>query len=270
MEMSEPASFKTKNGIKGLVLSDLHLFAARSRGWNLLEKLHDGFSTLDLLVFNGDIFDFRWSTLPTQEATIKAGIAWLNKLITLNPHCRIHYLLGNHDCLDAFQHQLKQFSARHPQFQCHEYFLRLGNSVFLHGDCVNRRMSPDDLADYRAQWKKGDHFGPALALLYKWIDRLGITRMIHHSVFCRPEVAARITFYLDQANPGWRKGTRHCYFGHTHLPFTGFEHEGILFHNTGSACGNLGFLPIFFDSENPSSKVEGNEHKSFGTPVFQD
>jgi len=248
--MTESAQIKTKSGTKGLVLSDLHLFAARSQGWSLLEKLHDEFPNLDLLVLNGDIFDFRWSTLPTQEETMKAGIAWLNKLVTRNPRCRIHYLLGNHDCLDAFQRQLKQFSVRHRRFQCHEYFLCLGNAVFLHGDCVNRRMNPGELSQYRAQWKKGDHFGPGLALLYKWVDRLGITRMIHHSVFCRSEVAARIAFYLDRAKPGWRKEIRHCYFGHTHLPFTGFEHEGIIFHNTGSACGNLGFLPISFDPGN--------------------
>ena len=51
---------------------------------------------------------------------------------------------------------------------------------------------------------------------------------------------------LDDAMPGWRHTTRDCYFGHTHLPFTGYEHEGIVFHNTGSAIRGMSFRPLFF------------------------
>lgn len=38
-----------------------------------------------------------------------------------------------------------------------------------------------------------------------------------------------------------------CYFGHTHIPFRGHHHEGVEFHNTGSAIRGMGFQPLEFE-----------------------
>jgi hypothetical protein len=61
---------------RGLVVSDLHLFARRSRGMTCFESLRGELESVDVLVLNGDIFDFRWSVLPDHQATQ----AWLSDI----------------------------------------------------------------------------------------------------------------------------------------------------------------------------------------------
>jgi UDP-2,3-diacylglucosamine hydrolase len=51
---------------------------------------------------------------------------------------------------------------------------------------------------------------------------------------------------LDHILPEWREEIDHCYFGHTHLPFTDYSHDGVFFHNTGSAIKDMEFQPLAF------------------------
>ena len=87
-----------------------------------------------------------------------------------------------------------------------------------------------------------------MATAYECVDRLGITRRVHEWHFPRRKTVERIAFYLDNACPGWREQTRDCFFGHTHLPFSNYEYNGINFHNSGSAIHNLDFNPILFET----------------------
>jgi predicted phosphodiesterase len=81
---------------------------------------------------------------------------------------------------------------------------------------------------------------------YRCIDKLGITHFVHERQFPRRKTMERASFYLDDAQPGWRNLTSDCFFGHTHLPFSDCEHEGIIYHNTGSAIDAMEFNPVFF------------------------
>jgi UDP-2,3-diacylglucosamine hydrolase len=83
---------------------------------------------------------------------------------------------------------------------------------------------------------------------YVAVDRLGATRFAHQHFFPRKTTVERAMHYLDSACPDWRAVTRHCYFGHTHQPFSNFRHAGINFHNTGSAIRGMGFNPLTFSS----------------------
>jgi UDP-2,3-diacylglucosamine hydrolase len=60
---------------RGLVISDLHLFSPRSKAVELLVGIQEKLASADVLVLNGDIFDFRWSTLPDTQATIVAALS---------------------------------------------------------------------------------------------------------------------------------------------------------------------------------------------------
>ena len=231
---------------RGLVVSDLHVFARRSVGGAQFAALGDALRTVDILVLNGDIFDFRWSTLGDLEVTQTAALDWLRGVIHDFPGCEIHYVMGNHDCLATFQEGLVTLAASQPRFQWHEYSLRLGSAVFLHGDCAHATMGAAGLDRYRAVWRRDRQRGRLRAGVYACADRLGLTRLAHEWHFRRHQTVRRIIFYLDDAMPGWRHSTRDCYFGHTHLPFTGYEHEGIVFHNTGSAIRGMSFRPLFF------------------------
>lgn len=232
----------------GLVLSDLHLFARRSQGAAHFESLRDELAEVDVLVLNGDIFDFRWSTLP-EAVTVAAALDWLRALVDRYPRCEIHFVLGNHDCLTTFRDEVVALNARMPRLHCHTNELCLGSALFLHGDCANGKMDAAGLRRRRARWETGRQSSDLAFSAYIAVDRLGITRRAHEWIFPRKRTVRRIAHYLDRALPGWRSQTRDCYFGHTHLPFVGYRYEGIAFHNTGSAVQvrGMGFNPMAFD-----------------------
>jgi UDP-2,3-diacylglucosamine hydrolase len=177
---------------------------------------------------------------------------WLRKLVHDLPRCHFHFVVGNHDCAVAFQEELIRLASTEPRFQWHEYLLRIGPSLFVHGDCAHRHMNDHGLSRFRKMWRRDFTWSPALAIAYECVDWLGITRRVHEWHFPRQQTVERIAFYLDNSFPGWREHTRDCYFGHTHLPFAHYEYDGIRFHNTGSAIHNLEFNPIWFETPKES------------------
>jgi len=230
-----------------MVLSDLHLFARRSRWTARFEEVRDKLNGVEVLVLNGDIFDFRWSTIGDQSKTVSASLEWLHALAADLPEGEIHFIIGNHDCTASFKNGLAGLAKALPRFQWHEHLLRLGPLLFIHGDCAHRRMDKDGLIRFRENWERDWRWNPAMAFAYECVDRLGITKRVHALHFPRQKTVERLAFYLDSFCPDWRETTRDCYFGHTHLPFANYEHDGIRFHNTGSAIHNLEFNPICFE-----------------------
>lgn len=231
----------------GLVLSDLHLLSGRSSGEACLRAIRDKLRSAKVIVLNGDTFDFRWSTLHDETASILGALEWLGKFVEENPHADIHFILGNHDCLAAFTSRLDEFASTQPRFHWHGISLNLGENLFVHGDCTHRRMDARGLSNYRREWELDKPRHPGLGHGYRLADRLGITWLFHRIHFPQKRTIGRLLWYLDHTHQGWRETTRNCYFGHTHLPFSGFAEGQVLFHNTGSAIGSSSFSPLFFD-----------------------
>ncbi len=231
---------------QGLVISDLHLFSRRSRAEELLEEMRDTLASADVLVLNGDVFDFRWSVLPDMRATIHAAMDWLDNLMEVRAGRTVHYLLGNHDCVSCFTEALSDFARTRPSLHCHESLLRIGGNVFLHGDCANRRMDAESHRRYREAWSRDKQRGAVGRFFYDAADASGASRKVHDLWFPQAGTVARVAHHLDHILPRWRGEIGHCYFGHTHLPFTGHRHDGVLFHNTGSAIRDMDFLPLAF------------------------
>jgi UDP-2,3-diacylglucosamine pyrophosphatase LpxH len=236
--------------LQGIALSDLHLFAHRSAGRECFDSLKPRLAAADVVVLNGDIFDFRWSTLPDASATTLGAREWLQQLCAAFPQCNFHYVIGNHDCPAFFRAELAKLAASVPRFHWHENGVRIGRAVFVHGDCTHRRMDPPALRRFRADWDNDRRHGLLRAKAYVAVDRAGITRLAHQCWFPRNVTVARVAHYLDHALPHWREHATDCYFGHTHLPFTDHRHEGIRYHNTGSGIRGMGFNPRSF---NPST-----------------
>lgn len=231
---------------RGLVISDLHLFSPRSIGSQLIEDRMLEVTQADVLVLNGDIFDFRWSDLPNQSETISAAICWLEYLLENFQGDSIHYVLGNHDCLTAFTCRLDELAHKHAKFSSHEHRLVLNRNLFLHGDCANRNMNEEELKTYRKSWSSHQQRGRIGKTLYKLADASGLSRRFHDHHFPQQTTVSRITHHLDHVMPSWREEIDHCYFGHTHRPFPEHIQDGVHFHNTGSGIKNMGFLPQAF------------------------
>ena len=178
----------------------------------------------DTFILGGDIFDFVWTTHGTIAETVDEAVRWLETLVVDAPHCQFHFLLGNHDCHGPFVKRLAALEASARNFCWHPFFLRLGDTVFLHGDVADRSMDEEDLANRRARHDQMKKKGPWMHLLY---DLVVFARL--HNTACllaypKILVARRILAYLGRIGHGPRTGVQHVYFGHTHVPMSHYEY----------------------------------------------
>jgi len=234
--------------MRGIVISDLHMFSARSRAGELMEEIHQSIRDADVLVLNGDTFDFRWSTLPSHDESVVAALRWLENLAARHSHCSIQVVLGNHDYCKGFIEGLGPLEDRMDNLFWHEFYLQLGDALFIHGDCADHKMTHDRLVSKRQNWKEDRKQKPTwLGKAYKRADRLGITAAVPKVVARPKQVAKRIIYYLEDAAPGLAHIVSDIYFGHTHLPLTDYVHGKWRFHNTGSGVSSLDFNMLTFD-----------------------
>jgi UDP-2,3-diacylglucosamine hydrolase len=232
---------------QGLVISDLHLFSPRSNGEDQLRRIKRHLERIDTLVLNGDTFDFRWSMYPSENASIRAALLWLERLSVQFEGRRVHYIFGNHDRLRAFRSQAENLARGSRSLLFHSESIRLGHSLFLPGDCASPQMSGERLAAHRDAWSRDRPYGPIGSGLYAIAASTGVGRLLGHQQFPRQATVQRVSRYLDGLSPDWRIGTVDCFFGHTHIPFSNHIEGGVRFHNTGSAIRGMGFKPLFFE-----------------------
>ncbi len=225
---------------KGFVVSDLHLFTRRSHAETLQPHIDEAMVWADFVVLNGDIFDFKWSVLPSVEETVEAALAWLERLAGVDPTADLYYLLGNHDSLEAFVERLPALAERIPNFHWHPTHLRIGSAFFTHGDL--RTTSTVAGQPIRKLKRTIVLKRELLHDSYNYLVALNL----HHVVRVthgRRQSVRRMLRLLATMDPDGLKGVRDVYFGHTHVPFSDHEEGGYRFHNTGSAIRGLPFNP---------------------------
>lgn len=227
--------------MKTFFVSDLHIFSRRSQAHRHEERIHQTAKQARTFVLGGDIFDFRWSTLPSVDHSVEAAIRWLDELISPHPWCDFHFVLGNHDSHHLFIKRLERFASGISNLQWHPYYLRLGHSMFLHGDVADRRMGHRQLTLRRAAWlEESKRRGPVSNALYD----VAIGARLHKLAALKnrhPRVASRILAYLEDVGHGPRTGVEHVYFGHTHTAMSNYEYAGLRFHNGGAPIKGLDF-----------------------------
>jgi UDP-2,3-diacylglucosamine pyrophosphatase LpxH len=228
---------------RGLVLSDLHLFAERSIASAILDDLVVIAARLDHLVLNGDIVDFRWTTLGTIDETIDRIDEWLRALAGACPDCHIHYVLGNHDALIPFAQRLSAIAADLDNFAWYPAALRLGRCLFVHGDLLLEH--PPQRA-FERQLKPVER---VLPWLLHPLYRLALVTPLPVLIARMPRpqtIATRILVRLARGPRALCAGVEEVYFGHTHAPFDNFRRGGVNFHNTGSQIRGMRFNPLLF------------------------
>ncbi len=223
------------------VVSDLHMFSRRSEFPQHERSLRKAAGKADVFVLNGDTFDFRWTTLASIDQTVVAAIRWLRKLSRRFPNCQFHFILGNHDHVEAFIEALDDLAREVPNLSWHPYYLRMGDTVFLHGDVSDRRMTPAMLEKRRTRRQHDTTRHPVLHDIYDIALRVNLHRAAHRMKFPRKRVARRVIHYLEEAGHGRVSGIRHVYFGHTHAAMSNFRYRDLVFHNTGSPMRGLEF-----------------------------
>jgi UDP-2,3-diacylglucosamine hydrolase len=220
----------------GYAVSDLHLFTHWSTAGREMPAIVAAAKRADFLVLNGDIFDFRWSTLPTLQRTVSAAVGWLDELAAECPRCRLVYVMGNHDRMAAMMGPLTRLSARRENLLWHTSHLQIHGALFLHGDLALKadRASPFQRTLRQKQWKPGR----AARMIYRSLTAARVHCLAKG--FNPPRrCAKRILQSLTEHGSETQRNVRDVYFGHTHRPFRDFEYEGVRFHNTGAAVRGL-------------------------------
>ncbi|MEX0585543.1 MAG: metallophosphoesterase [Pirellulales bacterium] len=221
---------------KACFVSDLHLFANRSRGARHLDAIRQAAERSDLCVLGGDIFDFKWSTLPSGDHTVDAALHWLHDLAASVPRCRMHFLLGNHDFHPGLISRLPGLAQILPNFEWERFYLRQGNTMFLHGDVADRKMTAAHLEERRMRFRHEPR-SPAHHRAYDLIVNAHVHAVLPRAVYPQRIVARRILSYLQDIGHGPETGIEHVYFGHTHRAVSGYRHRGLVFHNGGAPIG---------------------------------
>jgi len=231
----------TENLQSVAIVSDLHLFCRRSEAHHHVDSIRIAASESDVFVLNGDIFDFRWSTLDSPEQTVASAIAWLGDLVGNAPACRFYYVLGNHDHYRPLIEALDAFAADRPNFEWSPYYLRLGPALFLHGDVAIRKMTAADLEQYREGWLDDPIRGPVFNAVFDLAFRFGIHKSVGRLAFPQDPVLERLHHYVEDIGHGAASGVETVYFGHTHIAMIQQEYNGVTYHNGGATMPGLDF-----------------------------
>ena len=221
-------------------VSDLHLFANRSNAHRYLEDIARAASRAEVFVLGGDTFDFRWSHIPILKAVDRAS-QWLQELTSSCPRCHFHVVLGNHDYHQALIDRLVELDRRVSNLSWHRYYMRLGSSVFLHGDVANKVMDARMLAEEREKWLDRRRRGPFASMLYDVVVLPRLHKPLPHLVFAKRIVVRRILKYLESIGQGPGNGVRDVYFGHTHRKLSNYHYRGLAFHNGGAPIKGMKF-----------------------------
>lgn len=230
---------KTQNVV---TVSDLHLFCRRTEAQRHIRSLHNALDDADIFVFNGDIFDFKWTTLNSIEDTVDAAIHWLARFVSRAPSCRFYYLLGNHDSNPRFIEALDDFAEPRENFTWHSDHVKLANTLFLHGEASMRKMNTSDLVSYRNQWMKKDKKkGRVLNHLYDRAFKAGVHKQLPKVAFPNQRVVERLNHYLKNIGHGRDSGTQAVYFGHTHVAVSDYRYNGIRYWNCGAPLPGMEF-----------------------------
>lgn len=222
-------------------VSDLHMFCRRSRAESYFGEIERAIQESDIFVFNGDIFDFRWSTLEGVLSTVSVSIEWLCAMVSVAPDCQFYYILGNHDNVQVFMDALDELCESLPNLERYSHYLKLGTHLFLHGDVTNEKMTASDLADYRRGWLHEEQRGALMNGIYDVAFGLGIHRLLNRWAFPTDQIISRLQYYLEDIGEGSGSDTEHVFFGHTHVVVEGVERDGQRFTNGGAPMRAIRF-----------------------------
>ncbi|MCA9129677.1 MAG: metallophosphoesterase [Planctomycetales bacterium] len=223
----------------GVFLSDLHLFSPRSVAQDVQLQLRAYDRPAQCVVLGGDIFDFRWSTHASLQATLLAAQCWLIDLLENLVHAHVLFLPGNHDCQPEFLESLNVLSDRFPRFGWKPHHWQLGCNLFLHGDILDAGGDLPSLDRYRRRF----HHGRAASKLAQRCYDVAVACRIHKTVprlrHVPNKTCRALLNVVDRLALANAAELRHIYFGHTHVAMEGLNAAGIQFHNPGSGLKHM-------------------------------
>lgn len=230
--------------MRGCVISDLHYLSRRSVFEQHRQHCLSTFSDMDVVVLNGDIFDFRWSTYRSLSESIAVAIRFLEQWFTAAPQARFYYVLGNHDSHPLFVQALQELSRSLATFEIAEHELQIGPNLFIHGDILHAKTI-ERLLEYRTKFHDETSWRP--------LD--GVYQLAHHSriaaLFGRVQSATTramaLEMLIERGEIPIRGTVSNVYYGHTHALSTEIDINGRRYHNTGAMILGIPWKILHFE-----------------------
>jgi len=236
-----PSLASPQNGRHGFFLSDLHYFSSRSTAPAYESEINKCAQSAHTMILGGDIFDFKWSRYASLRESIDAAVRWIEELVVNHRGCSFYYLLGNHDSHPNFVLELDRLAFEHTNLEWQPHLLRLGSSVFLHGDVIDGGLDHQTVDARRRK-----HEEKPLPMAYRhWLYDAAVQAKLHCLIanVARRHgwVLKKVHRYLVEQGLSYETGVRDVYFGHTHRPLRSVEYHGIRFHNGGASIRGVSF-----------------------------
>ncbi|TWT76400.1 UDP-2,3-diacylglucosamine hydrolase [Planctomycetes bacterium CA13] len=227
-----------------LFVSDLHLMSTRSTAEEHEYLIESFIERADLVVWGGDLFDFRWSRLHHESDAVAYSMDYLKSWQTRFPSQRFAFLCGNHDAAPKFLAELKEYAASESNFLFAGDVLRIGDTVMLHGDQIEGRGQIARFELYRQKWADKKR-----AALWRFAPYDAIVASRAHKVAAamahRNKMAVKkLSRFLDLHDLNYANGVRRVVFGHTHRVVKGYELNRMQFFSGGAAIRHVPFHPI--------------------------
>jgi len=223
----------------GTFISDLHLFCPRSVSAETHEELSQFQDASQCIVLGGDIFDFRWSTHASHDASLAAAREWLEELLAVTGESQIVFLPGNHDCVPEFLEDLESLAASQPRFSWHDHHVQINDCLFLHGDILDAGPSLDHLAEYRSKFHHSEPKSQLSQRSYDVAVAMRIHKLIPSLIRLPRRTCKELLGTLRKMELADSSSVQRVFFGHTHVAINGIEVDGVTFFNPGGSLRHL-------------------------------
>jgi len=226
------------NETSGFVVSDLHIFTEWTSIDTYMEEIRSAAAKSDFFVLNGDIFDFKWSTLPTSKSTTEQAVKWLKNICQNAPQCSFYYILGNHDAHVKMPPALRELEKKLANFKWSSTHFFIGSYLFLHGDLLFTFKKTSPFTRPPEKYLKAEPKHRVLSKGYNMAIGLGAHRFVT-SIMNTKQCASYSYTVLKKHSIAEMDQVTDVFIGHTHASFSNFKFKNLIFHNTGSAVADL-------------------------------
>ncbi|TWU48755.1 hypothetical protein Poly51_46580 [Rubripirellula tenax] len=228
-------------------VSDLHWLSGRSNADTHHGRIERVIDDADICIWGGDLFDFRWSRVGDDDASVATALQWLDRWYRMFPKKHFVYLNGNHDSHLAFHDALVQWSSVRDRFTSDLECVRIGDTLWLHGDVIEGDGTADAFTRYRHKW----HDKPVAGKLANRVYDVAVHARVHRAAAIaghrKRNTCRRLIRWMNRQPTEQTIGIKRVVFGHTHRRMLGYRLQEIDFYNGGAAIRHVPFHPITLD-----------------------